>query len=367
MTTEFSGPNDALVHEQGNDRTKGQSAERIVDRNKTSEDKGHSSTSDQSLRPAELHEYIGQTKAKDNLRLFIEAAKQRGDSLDHVLLAGPPGLGKTTLAHIIAHEMGTQMHSLTGPNIEKKGDLASILTNLQPGDVLFIDEIHRLQKTIEEVLYSAMEDFKLDLIIGQGPGARTLSFDLPKFTLVGATTRTGLLTNPLRDRFGVQLRLDFYNHADLRKIISRSAGILNIACDDDGAFEIARRSRGTPRIANRLLKRVRDYAQVFMKSPHITLQSAREALKLFEVDELGLDMLDRKYLSSLIEKFDGGPSGIETLTAAIGEERDTLEEVIEPFLLQEGLIQRTPRGRVATRTAYLHLGIEPRPVEIKVN
>ena len=311
---------------------------------------------EKSLRPTHLGEYVGQKKAKENLSLFMKAAVQRGDALDHVLLAGPPGLGKTTLAHIISQEMGTQLHSVTGPNVEKKGDLAAILTNLQPGDVLFIDEIHRLQKTIEEVLYGAMEDFKLDLIIGQGPAARTLRIDLPRFTLVGATTRTGLLSSPLRDRFGVQLRLDFYPVEDLERILQRSAGLLNIQIDPTGANEIARRSRGTPRIANRLLKRVRDFAQVRgAAAGRVDRKTAQDALALFEVDGRGLDQMDRKLLLTIIEKFDGGPVGIETLSSAIGEERDTLEDVYEPYLIQEGFLQRTPRGRTATRQAYEHL------------
>jgi holliday junction DNA helicase RuvB len=326
-------------------------SERIVSQNNLRDDENL-----QSLRPGKIQEYVGQKKVKENLMLFMDAAKQRDDALDHVLLAGPPGLGKTTLAHIIANEMGTELHSITGPNIEKKGDLAAVLTNLQPGDVLFIDEIHRLQKSIEEVLYSAMEDYKLDLIIGQGPAARTLRLDLPKFTLVGATTRTGLLSSPLRDRFGVQLRLDFYPHEELEKIVSRSATILGIQIENSGANEIARRSRGTPRIANRLLKRVRDFAQVKAKTKSVDRDIARDALKLFEVDDRGLDQMDRKYLNSIIEKFDGGPVGIETLSSALGEERDTLEDVYEPFLLQEGFIQRTPRGRMTTRVAYEHLG-----------
>ena len=311
-------------------------------------------TLEKSLRPSFMDEYIGQKKVKENLSLFMEAARGRGDALDHVLLAGPPGLGKTTLAHIISREMGTQIHSVTGPNVEKKGDLAAILSNIQPGDVIFIDEIHRLQKTIEEVLYGAMEDFKLDLIIGQGPAARTLRIDLPKFTLVGATTRTGLLSSPLRDRFGVQLRLDFYPTEELQKIVHRSARLLEIAIEESGAHEIAMRSRGTPRIANRLLKRVRDFAQVYAKSgkPVIDRSTAQKALALFEVDERGLDRMDRKFLEVLIEKFDGGPAGIDTLSSALGEEKDTLEDVYEPYLLQEGLIQRTPRGRIATRLAY---------------
>jgi len=312
---------------------------------------------ERSLRPAQLDEYIGQKKIKENLSLFIEAARQRGDSLDHVLIAGPPGLGKTTLAHIIAHEMGTQIHAVTGPNVEKKGDLAAILTNLQPGDVLFIDEVHRLQKTIEEVLYGAMEDCKLDLIIGQGPAARTLRLDLPKFTLVGATTRTGLLSSPLRDRFGVHLRLDFYPVDELEQIVHRSSKLLGITIDPTGANEIARRSRGTPRIANRLLRRVRDFAQVRTRSPAITRVVAGEALALLEVDHRGLDPMDRKYLRTIIEKFDGGPVGIDTLCSALGEERDTLEDVIEPFMVQEGFIQRTRQGRVSARTAYEHLGL----------
>lgn len=322
---------------------------------------------EKSLRPQTLDDYVGQTKIKQNLNLFLKAARQRGDSLDHVLLAGPPGLGKTTLAHIIAREMGSQLHLITGPNVERKGDLAAILTNLQPRDVLFIDEIHRLQKTIEEVLYGAMEDYKLDLIIGQGPAARTLRLDLPHFTLVGATTRTGLLSSPLRDRFGVQMRLDFYPHEELERIVSRSAKLLGVDMTTDGAGEIARRSRGTPRIANRLLKRVRDFAQVQSGStaPKVSQAISEEALALFEVDRRGLDTLDRKFLLALIDKFDGGPVGIETLSSALGEERDTLEDVVEPFLLQEGFLQRTPRGRMATAHAYAHLNRpweEPAPV-----
>lgn len=309
-----------------------------------------------SLRPSLLSEYVGQSKVKENLSLFMQAARNRNDSLDHVLLAGPPGLGKTTLAHIIAQEMGTQLHSITGPNIEKKGDLAAILTNLQPGDVLFIDEIHRLQKTIEEVLYSAMEDYKLDLIIGQGPAAKTISIDLPKFTLVGATTRTGLLSSPLRDRFGVQLRLDFYPTQELEQIVNRSASILGISVIENGANEIARRSRGTPRIANRLLKRVRDFAEVRRGKNLVDRETASAALALFEVDDRGLDYMDRKLLLSIIDKFDGGPVGIDTLSSALGEERETIEDVYEPYLIQEGFLQRTPRGRMASRIAFEHLG-----------
>ncbi len=327
----------------------------------TGDEAARSADAERSLRPQALDEYVGQKKVKENLFLFLEAARQRGDALDHVLLAGPPGLGKTTLAHIVANEMGSQIHTVAGPNIEKKGDLAAILTNLQPRDVLFIDEIHRLQKTIEEVLYSAMEDFKLDIIIGQGPGARTLRIDLPKFTLVGATTRTGLLSSPLRDRFGVPLRLDLYPVEELEQIVVRSAGLLGIRIDDSGANEVARRSRGTPRIANRLLKRVRDFAQVKRQSSSIDRELAQAALSLFEVDHRGLDTLDRKFLLTLIEKFDGGPVGIDTLSSAIGEERDTLEDVYEPFLIQEGFLQRTPRGRMATRLACEHLGFPWEP------
>lgn len=311
---------------------------------------------EKNLRPRLLSEYIGQKKVKENLTLFMQAARERGDALDHVLLAGPPGLGKTTLSHIIAQEMGSQIHTVTGPHVEKKGDLAAILTNLQPRDVLFIDEVHRLQKTIEEVLYGAMEDYKLDLIIGQGPAARTLRIDLPPFTLVGATTRTGLLSSPLRDRFGVQMRLEFYPVLELEKIVTRSSQFLNIEISSTGANEIAKRSRGTPRIANRLLKRVRDYAQV-NRHTKITREVAQDALKLFEVDHRGLDQMDRKLLFTILEKFNGGPVGIETLSSALGEERETLEDVYEPYLIQEGFLQRTPRGRVGTRMAYEHLGL----------
>ncbi|MBN20810.1 MAG: Holliday junction branch migration DNA helicase RuvB [Bdellovibrionaceae bacterium] len=320
---------------------------------------------EKSLRPSRLKEYVGQVKIKERLSLFIEAAQNRRESLDHVLLAGPPGLGKTTLAHIISQEMGTQTHTITGPNVEKKGDLAAILTNLHPGDVLFIDEIHRLPKTIEEVLYGAMEDFKLDIIIGQGPSARTIQIDLPYFTLVGATTRSGLLSNPLRDRFGVQFRLDFYPLSELEKIVMRSAHLLSISLSETGATEIARRSRGTPRIANRLLKRVRDFYEVrFPHESKITAEIAGDALGLFEVDSAGLDQMDRKYLLTILEKFSGGPVGIETLCAALGEERDTIEDVFEPYLIQEGFIQRTPRGRTVTPRTYLHLGKDPAAPEI---
>ena len=318
---------------------------------------------EQTLRPQALEEYIGQDAVREKIELFIKAARQRGDALDHVLLAGPPGLGKTTLAQIIAREMGAQIHIVTGPTVEKKGDLAAVLTNLQPGDVLFIDEIHRLHMAIEEVLYGAMEDYKLDLIIGQGPSARTIRIDLPKFTLVGATTRTGLLSSPLRGRFGVEMRLDFYTPADLSKIVIRSARIMNVEITPDGALEIATRARGTPRIANRLIRRVRDFAQVKFKKVtgfSIDQKTANEALNLFEIDARGLDSMDRKLLTAMIEKFDGGPVGIETLSSVVSEERDTLEDVYEPFLVQEGFIQRTPRGRVATHLAFSHLGYPPK-------
>jgi Holliday junction DNA helicase RuvB len=318
---------------------------------------------EQTLRPQHLDEYIGQDSVREKISLFIKAARQRGDALDHVLLAGPPGLGKTTLAQIIAREMGSQIHVVTGPTVEKKGDLAAVLTNLQPGDVLFIDEIHRLQIAIEEVLYGAMEDYKLDLIIGAGPSARTISIDLPKFTLVGATTRSGLLSSPLRGRFGVEMRLDFYNASELAKIVTRSAKLLNVSIDEKGAQEIAARARGTPRIANRLIRRVRDFAQVKFKSVTgfvIDQKTANDALNLFEIDSRGLDAMDRKLLTAMIEKFEGGPVGIDTLSSVVSEERDTLEEVYEPFLVQEGFIQRTPRGRVATHLAYTHLGFPPK-------
>jgi Holliday junction DNA helicase RuvB len=315
-----------------------------------------------TLRPQDFSEYIGQPKVTSNLKMFMEAARQRGDALDHCLFSGPPGLGKTTLAHIVAKQMGSNLHTIAAPALDKKGDLAAILSGLQEKDVLFIDEIHRLPRVIEEVLYSAMEDFKLDIIIGQGPAAKTLRIDLPPFTLVGATTRTGLLTNPLRDRFGVSFRLDFYSPQDLEKIITRSAGILKVQIDPQGAAEIARRSRGTPRIANRLLRRVRDYAQIHAGG-YIDIETAKVALTMLEVDASGLDSMDRRILSIIVEKFDGGPVGIETLSAAIGEERDTLEDVYEPFLIQEGFLQRTPRGRVATRKSFELLGIDFRATE----
>lgn len=309
-----------------------------------------------SLRPHYLEEYIGQEKAKENLRIFIQAAKLRGESLDHVLLHGPPGLGKTTLAGVIANEMGVNMRITSGPTIEKAGDLAALLTNLQENDILFVDEIHRLNRAVEEVLYPAMEDFAIDIIIGKGPSANSIRLDLPHFTLIGATTRSGQLTAPLRDRFGVQLRLELYQPEELQKIIERSAGILGIEIERSGAEEIARRSRGTPRVANRLLRRVRDFAQVTANGV-ITRDVAQLALGRLEVDDMGLDNLDRNMLRSIIEFYGGGPVGLETLAATINEEAITLEDVYEPYLLQQGFLTRTPRGRCVTRKAYEHLGI----------
>jgi Holliday junction DNA helicase RuvB len=325
--------------------------ERLIETNIVSED-----IDETNLRPKKFSEYIGQTKAKENLIIFIEAARQRKEALDHVLLYGPPGLGKTTLAGIIASELGVNLRVTSGPAIERAGDLAAILTNLGDNDVLFIDEIHRLNRTVEEILYPAMEDYALDIIIGKGPSARSIRLDLPKFTLVGATTRAGLLTAPLRDRFGVINRLEMYTTEELTVIVKRSAGILSIDIDERGAMEIARRSRGTPRIANRLLKRVRDFAQV-KASGVINEEVSAMALSALEVDEIGLDITDRNMLSSIIEKFEGGPVGLDTLAACIGEEPDTIEDVYEPYLLQLGFINKTPRGRVATRLAYEHMGI----------
>ncbi|NOT55777.1 MAG: Holliday junction branch migration DNA helicase RuvB [Deltaproteobacteria bacterium] len=313
-----------------------------------------------SLRPRTLSEYIGQEAIKQNLQIAIEAAKQRGDVLDHLLFCGPPGLGKTSLSHIIAREMDVHIHATTGPVIERPGDLAAILTNLESGDVLFIDEIHRLNHVVEELLYPAMEDFQLDLVVGQGPSARTVKLDLKRFTLVGATTRAGLLTSPLRDRFGSTFRLDFYQVAELEQIIRRSAAILHLVIDASGTAEIARRSRGTPRIANRLLRRVRDFAQV-RTNGEVTRAVACDALALLEVDDAGFDKMDRAILLTIIEKFNGGPVGVETIAAAIGEEKSTIEDVYEPYLLQEGFLQRTPRGRMATIQAYRHLGITRPP------
>ena len=313
---------------------------------------------DNKLRPGKLSEYIGQKKVKENLEIFISAAKMRNESLDHVLFYGPPGLGKTTLANIIAEEMGAKIKSTSGPVIEKSGDLAALLTNLKHGDVLFIDEIHRLSNVIEETLYSAMEDYKLDIMIGQGPSARSIKLELPPFTLVGATTRAGLLTSPLRDRFGVVHRLDYYSEKELETILTRSAFILEISIVSEGANEIARRSRGTPRIANRLLRRVRDYAQV-KADGIINRKVASNALKMMEVDEKGLDKMDHKLLLAMIEKYAGGPVGIESLAASISEEKGTIEDVLEPYLIQSGFIQRTPRGRIATPLAYEHFKKPP--------
>ncbi|HID98395.1 MAG TPA: Holliday junction branch migration DNA helicase RuvB [Thermodesulfobacteriaceae bacterium] len=308
-----------------------------------------------SLRPRSLEEYVGQQELKNNLEVFITAARNRGEALDHVLLHGHPGLGKTTLAHIIASELGVGIRSTSGPVIEKPGDLAAILTNIEPGEVLFIDEIHRLSPVIEEILYPAMEDFQLDLIIGQGPSARTIKIDIPRFTLVGATTRAGLLSPPLRDRFGVVMRVDFYRDQDLCVIVNRSARIIGIEVDEEGSLEIARRSRGTPRIANRLLRRVRDYAEVKAEG-RISKQVADQALLLLEVDDQGLDRMDREILFIIIDRFHGGPVGLDTLATSVGEEKSTLEDVYEPFLIQRGYLHRTPRGRIATDLAYRHLG-----------
>lgn len=314
---------------------------------------------EQTLRPQALQDYIGQLKLKEHLQISLAAAKQRSQALDHVLLYGPPGLGKTTLAHIIGHEMQTNVRVTSGPAIERAGDLASILTSLESGEVLFIDEIHRLNRQVEEVLYPAMEDFSLDIVLGKGVGAKTVRLDLPQFTLVGATTRIGLLSGPFRDRFGLAHRIDFYQPQDLEQIIQRAASVLGIAIDQPAARELGRRSRGTPRIANRLLKRVRDLAEVNGR-PQIDLETAHQALTMHEVDELGLDSNDRRYLLALADKFDGGPVGIETMAASLAEDTGTLEDVVEPYLLQQGLIARTPRGRVLTANGYKHLGLAPK-------
>jgi Holliday junction DNA helicase RuvB len=313
---------------------------------------------DRAIRPRRLVDYAGQARTREQMEIFIPAAKSRGEALDHLLIFGPPGLGKTTLAHIIANEMEVNIRQTSGPVLERPGDLAALLTHLEPRDVLFIDEIHRLSPIVEEILYPAMEDFQLDIVIGEGPAARCIKLDLPPFTLIGATTRAGLLTSPLRDRFGITQRLEFYNSQDLAAIITRSAHILNVPIDEAGALELAQRSRGTPRIANRLLRRVRDYAQV-RADGQITLEVAQKALDLLNVDAYGLDMMDRKLLLAIMEKFAGGPVGIDSLAAVIGEERGTIEDVIEPFLLQQGLLMRTSRGRTVTKLAWQHFGLNP--------
>jgi len=328
--------------------------DRIVTASAASEDE----VLDRAIRPGKLADYVGQPQVTEQMEVFIEAARRREDALDHVLIFGPPGLGKTTLAHIIANEMGANLRHSAGPVLEKQGDLAALLTNLEPHDVLFVDEIHRLSPVVEEILYPAMEDYQLDIVIGEGPAARSIKLDLPPFTLVGATTRAGLLTSPLRDRFGIVQRLEFYNSKDLAYILKRSAGILGIEMDDTGALALAKRSRGTPRIANRLLRRVRDYAEVKAQGV-VTAGIVEAAMQMLDVDERGFDSQDRRLLRTIIEKFDGGPVGVDNLAAAIGEEKGTIEDVLEPYLIQQGFIVRTPRGRMATRNAYTQLGLKP--------